>query len=71
MAIHGNGFILQRQLGAGDRNRWRSVGRFKPDDLPRVESAARDLAAILEPISFRVVFDNDKQPVVKELEPCE
>lgn len=70
MAIHGNWFILQRRI-AGDRNRWRSVGRFKPDNLQRVERAARDLAAILEQISFRVVFDNDKQPIVKEIQPCE
>lgn len=70
MAIHGKAFILQRRIN-GDRNRWRSIGRFKPDDLPRVDAVSLALAALLEPITFRVVFDNVEQPVVKEFQPCE
>lgn len=32
-----------------------------------LDVAAKNLAALLEPVSFRVVFDNKEQPVVKEL----
>jgi hypothetical protein len=71
MAIHGNGFILQRKLSGHDRGRWRSVGRFKPGDMPAVEKAAAAIFRLLEPSSLRVVFDNMEQPIVKEIQTCE
>lgn len=53
---------LQRKL-AGDRGRWRTVGRIEGLAAAAMERAAR-LAALCEPMDLRLVIDDTHQATI-------
>ena len=61
--------VLQRQL-QGDCARWRTVGRFAVDDLDAVLRHSAELAGLLEPISMRMVRDDEHQQRVATWSPA-
>ena len=51
--------ILQRKL-LGDASRWRTVCRFKPKDLDKIEKAVETISE-LDDVQWRIVTDDDTQ----------